>query len=156
MDPEKYNGYMRRCMLYVLMILIVTSCDQGSQDKDVSLKSFEYKNTDTSKTQPKPKASNSLETGTMPIDDQTHLEAAVMAKEFVVKKLNVPSTPNFNTGSLDWVKLKHNIYKISSVVNVDDSNSVKHTYNWVVKLKYKNGDWTDINNWNLIDIRIAK
>jgi hypothetical protein len=155
-DVAKVSLLMKKRLIYPLLLSITISC---VDEVGVNHVSTDYsKNVDTRPAKPadSPKVSNEIHLASRPIDDYTHVEAIVMAKEFVTKKLNILPPPIFDNSDLDWIKLKHNVYKISSAVEADDANCIRRRYNWVVKLKYKNGDWTDKNNWTVIDMQISK
>jgi hypothetical protein len=146
---------MRKHFFYLLLISIIISCEPKSDGVNFSMDNYKTTNTDTAKVSAG-KALNQVNSALRPVDDFTHVEAIVMAKEFVVRKLNISPAPTFDNTNLDWIKLQHNVYKITSVVDADDANCIRHRYNWMVKLKYKNGDWTDKNNWTVVDIQITK
>ncbi|GEO10931.1 hypothetical protein [Segetibacter aerophilus] len=146
---------MKKSILYILLLSIIISCGDSSEDIEAATNISKTAHTDTAKINTKTVAKQS-NSSLRPVDDFNHAEAIVMAKEFVARRLNISPAPTFDNTNLDWIKLKHNVYKITATVEADDADCVRHKYNWMVKLRYKNGDWTDRNNWAVLDIKITE
>jgi hypothetical protein len=92
--------------------------------------------------------------GTQPKDDEMHNNAYIMAKDFVKHELKVPSDAIFGD-SYYWGFLSDHIYVIRSTVEAKNSYNAKLKSSWSVKLKFKDGDWTDLSNWQLLKINIG-
>jgi len=80
-------------------------------------------------------------------------EAYIISKDFVKENLKSPATSDFSS-EYSFKQISNKEFEIKSEVNSENSFGAKLRSNWVVKLKYNDGDWTDKNNWVLKNIEI--
>lgn len=97
-----------------------------------------------------------IEMPSTPADDEMHTKAYEIAKDFVEDNLKSPSSASFWRYDFNWSKLGEDEYFISSFVDAENSFGAKLKSKWWCKLKFNGGDWTDKNNWQLIDINISE
>jgi hypothetical protein len=80
-------------------------------------------------------------------------EAWIIAKDYVESNLKAPSTADFS-GEYSFKKEGENTFTIVSAVDAENVFGAKLRKPWRVKLTYNGGEWTDKNNWTLLDIEI--
>ncbi len=80
-------------------------------------------------------------------------EAYIISKDFVKENLKSPTTSNFSS-EYSYYQIAEKEFEIKSEVDSENAFGVKLHSVWIVKLKYKEGDWTEKNNWILEDIKI--
>lgn len=82
--------------------------------------------------------------------------AYIISQHFVKFKLKDPSSAKFFTSSYKSKNIGGNTYLVSAEFDAKNAfgGNIRHRY--TAKLKYKSGDWSDINNWSLIDLAISE
>lgn len=81
-------------------------------------------------------------------------KAWVMTPEFVKQNLQSPSTAKFPFSDYTFSDPKSdNSIIIKSYVDAQNSFGGTLRETFFINLKFNGGDWSDINNWSLINIR---
>jgi hypothetical protein len=84
-------------------------------------------------------------------------KASVISQYFVKQNLKSPSTANFPFNNYSWSDPNETNKSIIIKSYVDAQNEfgglIRNTY--VINIKYKGGDWSDTNNWDMIDIKFV-
>lgn len=76
--------------------------------------------------------------------------AFITSQDFVKRKLLSPKSADFSSGYVveDY---GNNIYTVLSYVDAKNATGVEIRTHFKLKLKWNGNEWTDINNWQLLD-----
>jgi len=77
-------------------------------------------------------------------------KAYIISKDFVKRKLKSPSTADFPFADYKYENLGNDEHQILCYVDAQNEFGATKRMYYKLTLKYKGGDWEDINNWELI------
>ncbi|WP_134344340.1 hypothetical protein [Flavobacterium psychrophilum] len=77
----------------------------------------------------------------------------VMSEDFIKKDLYNPATADFSMFDCSTDRNSDGTYTIMRKVSAKNSLGVEKEYIYKLKLGFKGGNWVDISNWDLINMR---
>jgi len=80
-------------------------------------------------------------------------EAYVMSQNFMKQYLKSPKSADFPFDSYKYEYLGDNKMKITSYVDAQNSFGAQLRTYYEVTMRYNGGEWADINNWSLLDLK---
>lgn len=82
--------------------------------------------------------------------------ASIIAKDFIKQNLKSPSTSKFPISDFSYSNpdADKKTIIIKSYVDAENSFGAILRKNYYVKLRFKSGDWADIQNWELLLLNI--
>ena len=82
-------------------------------------------------------------------------KAFVVSQDFVKRQLTSPKSADFPLLDYKYSNVIDNTIVIESYVDAKNSYNAEVRQNYWIKLKFKGGEWEDINNWSLIDLKFT-
>lgn len=84
-------------------------------------------------------------------------KAFTISQDFVKQNLKSPSTADFPLLDYSWSEpdIANNSVIIKSYVDAQNAFGGMLRQTFYAKVKYKSGDWADINNWTLIELKFV-
>lgn len=83
----------------------------------------------------------------------TAQEAFIISQIFVQERLVAPATANFSWLESNSWTFFDTIFVISGYVDAQNYFGAQVRTTYTCKLRYKGGEWTDIQNWEFIDMK---
>ena len=82
--------------------------------------------------------------------------ASIIAKDFVKQNLKSPSTAKFPSSDFSYSnpEVDSRTITIKSYVDAENSFGATSRKEYYVKLRFKSGDWADMQNWELLQINV--
>ena len=77
----------------------------------------------------------------------------IISEDFIKQDLRHPSTADFSSFDCSTTKNDDGTYTILRKVSAQNSFGVESSYVYKVRLGFTGGNWVDMSNWKLIDIR---
>ncbi|WP_395058221.1 hypothetical protein [Flavobacterium sp.] len=77
----------------------------------------------------------------------------VMSEDFIKKDLYNPTTADFSMFDCSTERNSDGTYTILRKISAKNSLGVEKEYIYKLKLGFKGGNWVDISNWDLINMR---
>lgn len=85
-------------------------------------------------------------------DEEFARKAFVISQDFVKRQLTSPKSADFPFLDYSYSSVIDNIVTIESYVDSKNSFNADIRSNYRIKLRFKGGDWSDVNNWTLISL----
>lgn len=85
--------------------------------------------------------------------EEMKTEAYVMAQNFMKKNLKSPSTADFPFSEYKFEYLGDSKMKVISYVDAQNGFGAQIRTYYEATMKFNGGDWADINNWTLINLK---
>jgi len=82
-------------------------------------------------------------------------KAFVISMDFVKQNLTSPKSADFPLLDYKYSNVIDNTIVIESYVDAKNAYGTEVRQNYSAKLKFKGGEWEDINNWTLIDLKFT-
>lgn len=79
-------------------------------------------------------------------------KASVISRDFVMQSIRSPSTAKFPKTGYSFSLGEGNVVTIKSYVDAQNSFGSPIRNNFIITIKFKGGEWEDINNWELINL----
>jgi len=88
-------------------------------------------------------------------DPEFARKAFVISMDFIKQNLTSPKSADFPLLDYKYSNVIDNTIVIESYVDAKNSYGTEVRQNYSIKLKFKGGEWEDINNWTLIDLQFT-
>jgi hypothetical protein len=85
-------------------------------------------------------------------DEEFARKAFVISQDFVKRQLTSPKSADFPFLDYSYSNVIDNIITIESYVDSKNSFNAEMRNNFRIKLKFKGGDWSDVNNWTVLGL----
>ena len=90
------------------------------------------------------------------IDDPDFAKKAfIISRDFIKQNLTSPKSANFSLLDYKYSKVIDNTITIQSFVDSKNEYNVEIRKQYTIKLLFLGGDWSDINNWKMLDLSFS-
>lgn len=135
---------MKKIML-ALSILVLVACKKEISQEEII-------NTDTTEINlPEKPIENTSSISSSNTSES--INPCIISEDFIKQDLYNPSSADFSMFDCSADKNSDGTYTILRKVSAKNSFGVEKEFIYKLKIGYKGGNWVDMNNWTLINIR---